>query len=147
MIFRCHNGMPEREGMGKRAPLVMNHLPLSKVACPTRQQFGFTAQYFNDNLSITLSERMWNGLQLRLTFSDNIPPQKFPFKIGRSTYNQTDAIPSWSSATTFYTNSNGVRWHELHPKLAPWSNAELRLERWRRALSQLWHYCVKRRRI
>lgn len=54
----------EIEGRSGHAPPVMNHLPLSKVAC----EFG---------LSITLSEIKWNSVQLRFTLPDNSPPQNF----------------------------------------------------------------------
>lgn len=98
MIVRCHilpkkpwpltiGGMPlwitsdatetpEIEGRGGRAPPVMEHLPFSKVASPTGQHFNSIAQYFLNSLNVTVSEIMWNGVQLRLTISDDVPIRK-----------------------------------------------------------------------
>lgn len=38
---------------------------------------------------------MWNGVQLRLTISDDVRPERLPFKIGKllAVYNKTSAIP------------------------------------------------------
>lgn len=117
MIVRCHNlpkkpwpltigGMPlwitsdatetpEIEGRGGRAPPIMEQLPFSKFASPTGQHFNSIAQYFLNSLNVIVSEIMWNGVQLRLTISDDVRPERLPFKIGKllAVYNKTNAIP------------------------------------------------------
>lgn len=56
----------------------MEHLPYSKVASPTGQQFDLVAQYFLNSLSATVTEIMWNEIQLRLTLPDDVLPEKLP---------------------------------------------------------------------
>lgn len=117
MIVRCHKlpkkpwpltigGMPlwitsdatetpEIEGRGGRAPPIMEHLPFSTIASSTGQHFNLVAQYFLNSLDITVSEIMWNGVQLRLTIPDDVRPERLPFKIGKllAVYTETNAIP------------------------------------------------------
>ena len=43
---------------------------------------------------------MWNGVQLRLTISDDVPPERLPLKIGKllAVYSETNAIPEHQEA-------------------------------------------------
>lgn len=122
MIIRCHKlpkkpwpltigGMPlwitsdatetpEIEGRGGRAPTIMEDLPFSTVASPTGQHFNSIAQYFLNSLDVTVSQIMWNGVQLRLTIPNDVRPERLPFKIGKllAVYNETNAIPEHREA-------------------------------------------------
>ena len=91
---------PEIESRGGRAPPIMEHLPFSTIASPTGQHFNSIAQYFLNSLDVTVSEIMWNGIQLRLTIPDDVRPEKLPFKIGKllAVYNKTNAIPEHREA-------------------------------------------------
>lgn len=91
---------PEIEGRGGCAPPIMEHLSFSTVASPTGQHFNSIAQYFLNSLDAIVSEIMGNGVLLRLTISDDVRPEKLPFKIGKllAIYNKKSAIPEHREA-------------------------------------------------
>lgn len=91
---------PMIEGKPGRTFPVLPHMYLSRKESPSGADFALIAKYFLDELSIVVSEIMWNGPSLRLRLQSTVPDINLPAKIGGlvAFYGDSSAIPDYQEA-------------------------------------------------